>query len=225
MSKAWEQELASHPDQQFAAYMLNGIKHGFRVSYDYSHNLSSSAGYMASAVDHPEAVSDCLQQEKLLNRMVFIPGLERPANQCHSSPWGMIPKKSNPGKRRLIADLSSPHNTSVNDGTDKEMCRVSYNAIVDCILQYGKGTLMAKADIKQAYRISKHTEDRCLLAMQWQGQVLVVKALPFGLRPAPLIFISLADALQWIMEKRGVKNVYHYLDDLAPLVPYNASKV
>ena len=39
------------------------------------------------------------------------------------------------------------------------------------------------------------------------------KALPLGLRSAPHIFTAFADALQWIKEKRGVKNVYHYLDD------------
>ncbi len=30
----WEQELASHPDKRFAAYVVHGIKHGFRVGFD-----------------------------------------------------------------------------------------------------------------------------------------------------------------------------------------------
>lgn len=70
----------------------------------------------------------------------------------------VIPKKSNPEKWRLIVDLSSPLNASVNDGIQKETCRVSYvtvDDIVDRIVQLGRGTLLAKADIKQAYRITK----------------------------------------------------------------------
>ena len=48
---------------------------------------------------------------------------------------------------------------------------------------------MAKVDIKNAYRLLPvHPEDRLLLGMEWQGQVYVDTALPFGLRSAPKIF-------------------------------------
>ncbi len=71
---------------------------------------------------------------------------------------------------------------------------------------------MAKADIKQAYRIVPvHPDDRHLLCVQWG---VADKVLPFGLRSAPLI--ALADALQWIM---GVHPVAHYLDDFITLGP------
>ena len=53
-----------------------------------------------------------------------------------------------------------------------------------------------------------------LLGMSWEGQVLVDTALPFGLRSAPLIFTAMADALQWIMEEKGVSYVVHYIDNL-----------
>ena len=77
---------------------------------------------------------------------------------------------------------------------------------------------MAKADIKQAYRIVPvHPDDRHLLGVQWEGQVWVDKDLPFGLRSAPLIFTAFADSLQWIMTKRGVCPVFHYLDDFITL--------
>ena len=41
------------------------------------------------------------------------------------SPLGVIPK-SQPGKWRLIVDLSSPEAESVNDGIDKTMCSLKY---------------------------------------------------------------------------------------------------
>ena len=63
---------------------------------------------------------------------------------------------------------------------------------------------MQKMDIKQAYRnVPIHPDDRRLLGMKWRDQVFVDKVLPFGLRSAPLIFIALADCLQWIMQRKG----------------------
>ena len=101
--------------------------------------------------------------------------------------------------------------------SDNDMCSISYitmDSIADKILQLGRGTLMAKADIMQAYRIVPvHPDDRHLLGVQWQGEILLDKVLPFGLRSAPLIFTAIADALQWITLKRGVKSVAHNLDD------------
>ena len=38
-------------------------------------------------------------------------------------------------------------------------------------------------------------------------------ALPFGLRSAPKLFTALADALQWVLQRRGVRDTMHYLDD------------
>ena len=54
---------------------------------------------------------------------------------------------------------------------------------------------------------------RCMLGMKWRDQVFVDKALPIGLRSAPLIFTALADCLQWIMQRRGADPLFHYLDD------------
>ena len=111
----------------------------------------------------------------------------------------------------------------MNDGIDKELCTLSYvsvDDIVKTILTLKKGALMAKVDIKNAYRLLPvHPEDRLLLGMEWQGQVYVDTALPFGLRSAPKIFTALADLLEWIIRKRGVDHVDHYLDDFIILGP------
>ena len=67
-------------------------------------------------------------------------------------------------------DLSSPHGESVNYGIDKELCTLSYvsvDDIVKTILTLKKGALMAKVDIKNAYRLLPvHPEDRLLLGME-----------------------------------------------------------
>ena len=133
----------------------------------------------------------------------------------------MIPKRGRPGKWRLIVNLSAPRGRSVNDGISKELASLSYVSVDEvamAVLQLGQGTMLAKMDVKQAYRnIPVHPEDRPLLGMQWEGETFVDAALPFGLRSAPLMFTVVADALQWIMEQRGVALAFHYIDDFITL--------
>lgn len=105
----------------------------------------------------------------------------------------MIPKPHQPGKWRLILDLSSPRSHGVNDGIDPQLCSLSYARLDDGVkrvLSLGAGALLAKLDIRSAYRmIPVHPDDRSLLGMRWQGTVCLDAALPFGLRSAPKIFL------------------------------------
>ena len=74
---------------------------------------------------------------------------------AHVSRFGVIPKKSS-GKWRLIVDLSHPQGSSVNDAIPKELCSLTYITIdtaIKHILTLGPGTLLAKLDIKNAFRI------------------------------------------------------------------------
>ena len=77
----------------------------------------------------------------------------------------------------MIVDLSSPAGHSVNDGIDGELSSLSYTSVDDVmrrVLEFGQGALMAKADIKHAYRnVAVHPDDRELLGMHWQGELLV----------------------------------------------------
>ena len=117
----------------------------------------------------------------------------------------------------LILDLSSPEGRSVNDGIQPALCSLSYVSIDDAaraVAKAGRGALLAKVDIKSAYRIVEvHPEDRPLLGMLWDGGLFIDSVLPFGLRSAPKIFTALADALEWIVRQAGVETVFHYLDD------------
>jgi len=117
----------------------------------------------------------------------------------------------------LILDLSSPDGWSINDGIDAELCSMAYATVdsaVSHIVNQGKGTLLAKVDIEHAYRnIPVHPDDRHLLGMRWDGSTYLDTGLPFGLRSAPKIFSSIAEALEWILLQEGVTWVLHYLDD------------
>ena len=58
-----------------------------------------------------------------------------------------------------------------------------------------------------------HPQDQPLLGIMWEDSVYVDKTLPFGLRSAPKIFSAIADAIQWILNQKGIRNIIHYLDD------------
>jgi len=134
------------------------------------------------------------------------------------SPFGVIPKKSNPGKWRLILELLCPHGKSVNDGISKEFSSLSYVTIDEVISWFPGylegGAVMAKMDVKHAHRnVPVHLSDSQLLNMRWDGKTYIGHTLPFGLRSAPLTFTAVAYALQWIMEKFGTTWVRHYVHD------------
>ena len=142
------------------------------------------------------------------------------------SPFGVIPKPHAPGKWCLIVDLSHPARRSVNDGIECSRASLSYVSVdhlAEVILTLGKGTQLAKLDIKSAYRvIPVFPGDRLLLGVTWKGNIFVDTVLPFGLHSAPKIFNAVADALQWVMLSNGIRHVFHYLDDFvtagAPLI-------
>ena len=96
-------------------------------------------------------------------------------------------------------DLSSPKGSSVNDGISSDLCSLSYISIDDVsrvIASFGRGTLLAKIDIRSAYRIVPvHPDDRPLLGMHWKGQLYMDTCLLFGLWLAPRIFTAVADML------------------------------
>ena len=97
------------------------------------------------------------------------------------------------------------------------LCSLSYVSVesaVQAVLRLGRGALLAKVDIRSAYRnIPVHPDDRWLLGLYWDGATYIYTVLPFGLRSAPKIFNSVVDALEWVVRAYGVTEVCHYLDD------------
>ena len=175
---------------------------------------------MHSVKEHPEPVDGYVQEELRAGRLIRLP---ENTPGVHVSCFGVIPKPHQPGKWRLITDLSSPKGESVNNGVDRQWCSVSYASVddaVQCIMRLGRGALLAKFDIASAYRaIPVHPIDRLLLGVRWRGDLLVDGALPFGLRSAPKLFTAVADALIWAMGRHGVVHAMHYLDDFLILGP------
>ncbi len=86
---------------------------------------------------------------------------------------------------------------------------------IDFIMQEGRGTMLAKDDVRDAYRLVPiHPLDRHLLGMSWNNKLYVDLALPFGLRSAPFIFNQFAEGWHWTLQhNHGVRLLLHYLDD------------
>ena len=166
-----------------------------------------------SAYQQPEEVLHQLQSEIRAGRLVQA-SADTPV---HISLIGLIPKASQPGKWRLIKDLSSLRGASLNDTIEPELCSLKYAAIDQALVliqEHGKGAVLAKMDLKSAYRmVPVHPFDQALLGLTWKGVVHTEAALPFGLRSAPKLFSAVADTLAWTMFCNGLRCFLHYLDD------------
>ena len=183
--RAWEAALAAHPDRRFADYITQCVREGFCIT---------PAGARARAATCGQPLN-IRRRSTGTSRTNAARGPFPPSSvpQVHVSRLGVVPKKWI-DKWHLILDLSSPEGRSVNDGIRPELCSLSYVAVDNAarmVTRAGQGALLAKVDIKSAYRlVPVHPEDRLLLGMAWDGAVFVDTILPFGLRSAPKIFTA-----------------------------------
>ena len=188
--------MREHPDSCLKDYVLRGIREGFRVGYDYrNHRCKRIKDNLRSPLKHSDIVRKYIAEEcaegRLLGPILAIVGPSKPV-------WGYPQVLT--CKWRLILDLSSPEGHSVNNGINPELCSLSYVSVDDAaraVAKLGLGSLLAKVDIKSAYRmVPVHPEDRMLLGMIWEGALYVDATLPFGLRSAPKMFNTLADVFE-----------------------------
>ena len=157
-------------------------------------------------------MEDYLQAEVSLRR-VAGPFLSSLLPNCQISRFGVIPKNRQPGKWRLIVDLSHPKGKSVNDGIPKHLCSLKYITLEDAVQQ-----ILTLGP--SAFRLLPvHPADRHLLGMKWNGEIYLDSCLPFGLRSAPRLFNILADLLEWILQQERVSVCLHYLDDFLTVGP------
>ena len=224
---SWKQALIQHPNQPLVNFFLEGISQGFRIGFNQLPiRLKSAHKNLKGALEHPHVVEEYLSSE-ILHRRVAGPFIKKHLPAAQISRFGVIPKRQQPNKWRLIVDLSHPAGQSVNDGIPTSLCGLSYITVDDAIqkiLELGPNTLLAKIDIKNAFRLLPvHPADRHLLAMEWNKHLYIDTCLPFGLRSAPKLFNILADFVTWIAEERGVSLSLHYLDDFLTMGPASST--
>ena len=135
------------------------------------------------------------------------------------SPLGVATHKYS-GKKRLILDLSAPHDGVINSLIDKDRFSLKYVSIdhaISIIKTLGQGALLSKFDIKSAFKLLPICPDlhrfHCVL---WKGLYYYFVRLAFGSRSSP----ALSEAIHHIATTHyGIHNLLFLLDDVLCLVP------
>ncbi|XP_055340730.1 uncharacterized protein LOC129589861 [Paramacrobiotus metropolitanus] len=115
-------------------------------------------------------------------------------------------------------DLSRPFGDSVNDSICQKTYSMKFCSVDDAVrivTRLGKGALMAKMDLKHAFRlIPVHPDDWHLLGYSFDNKYYFDVVLPFGCRSSPAIFDRMASFVHWIIVHVGkFADVLHYMDD------------
>jgi hypothetical protein len=119
---------------------------------------------------------------------------------------------------RLIHHLSYPESASINDFIDPSFSSIHYSTVDDAaamISNLGRGALLAKSDIKSAFRLLPVSPgDFDLLGFQFQDMFYYDKMVPFGCKISCALWDRFANFLHWLTEKHSAnKFILHYLDD------------
>lgn len=119
---------------------------------------------------------------------------------CNS--LGVVPKKN--GDHRVIMDLSFHFGSSVNQFIAKEKFSLSYCKVdnaVRFLTLTGRRALMAKVDVKNAFRlIPVRPQDWELLGFQLKTKFYFNRVLTFELRSSPFLFCQGSNAIHGILE-------------------------
>ena len=207
-------------DPAETTFLVDGFIHGFHINYFGTPSLSSLHNH-PSASAHRDIVAQKLAKELSLGRIAG-PFSSPPFLNFQSSPLGVVPKKE-PNAFRLIHDLSYPHGNSINEGIPKEFSTVTYETldhVLSLLSQFGRGALLAKTDIEDAFRIiPTHPSCYHLFGFTWDSSFFYDRCLPMGCAESCRIFERLSCALQWILQSRGNVAVSHILDDFIFMGP------
>lgn len=212
---AWEFLLQPYPGE--LRVLIQGmLTYGCQIGYVGPEQFHISKNLRTARLA-PDVIQGKIQQDLRLQRVTLCSGT--PPFMC--SPLGLVPKHD--GGWRRIHHLSHPRGTSVNDYIPKEYGMLDYAniyQIYDAVLAKGRGAIIVKKDIKDAFRIIPVApHQRWLLGFQWENRYYQEEVLSFGLRTAPFLFNLVAEAFHWILEAWLGWELFHYLDDFIRVVP------
>ena len=212
-------------DQAEVNFLVDGFINGFKINYFGTLSLLSTHNH-PSALDHKDVVEQKLSKELSLGRIAG-PFISPPFTHYQSSPLGVVAKKE-PNAFRLIHDLSYPQGNSINECIPKDFTAVSYETldhVITLLNQFGRGALVGKTDIEDAFRIIPiHPSCYHLFGFTWNSNFFYDRCLPMGCSESCRIFERLTCALQWVLKTRGVMAVSHILDDFIFIGPPNSSR-
>ena len=122
---------------------------------------------------------------------------------------------------------SATDGLSINDYIDPQSVTLSYTTVDNAVgisQRLGRGSLLAKIDLKAFRQCLVRQEDWHLLGLHWRGKFYYDKCLPFGLCSSHFLFDTVASALGFIFKHHLCNpHIIHYLDDFLIAAPPHTS--
>jgi hypothetical protein len=213
-------ELKDHPDQVFVHTLISGLQEGFYTGISEFPQISLECKNLRSAGKHKKFVSSQLALE--VERGYLIGPYDKPPFDVYrANPVGVAQGKYS-GKKRLIFDLSAPHNSlehsSLNSLIDKDEYSLSYVRLDDAIQaikRAGVGAHLMKLDIQDAFHIVPlNPEIWRFYGLRWLDKYYFHARLAFGSRSSPKLFDMVSQAICYIAHHNyGIEVIMHLLDD------------
>ena len=176
---------------------------------------------------HPSAVDQYLANEVFLGR-VADPFSVPPYPNLHVSSFRVIPKRGQPGKWRLIVDLSSPGRASVNNGIDPHEFTLHY-ITVDQVIRLVSNLVQGPSRPNLMWR--QLTQCACTpisprsVGDEVAQPILCGPSSPLWPSIGQFIFNSIADMVEWILvTSYQIPDLLHYLDGFITAGPAQSSQ-
>ncbi|CAG2206565.1 unnamed protein product [Mytilus edulis] len=206
--------------KNFVFNLINGLRYGFDTGINVLPSKSLECKNLLSTKKFPDDVTKLVDDE-LRKGYLIGPFTKPPFDTYRISPIGIVEGKYSK-KKRLILDLSAPHNNdehhSINDLINKEDYSLTYVRIDDAIniiKSLGIKSQLCKCDVTDAFKlIPVHNSLWRFYGLKWNDMYYFYTRLAFGCRSSPKIFDTLSVAICWILQNNyGLRHVLHLLDD------------
>lgn len=184
-------ELIHHTDRQFVEYLVDGFISGFDTGLNYLPELNFECDNLLTAKRQPDATMELIRT-KLDRGYIIGPYDSPPFPNYRISPVGIAVGKYS-GKKRLIVDLSAPHDNemhhSLNELVNKDEFSLSYVTIdtaIKIIQEKGQSSWLCKVDIKDAFKLIPVKEYLWpYYGIKWNNKYYFYTRLLFGSRSSP----------------------------------------
>ena len=215
----WKQCLRDYSDKRVVSFLEYGWPLGVTKPVEPFPPAKNHTGALHFSKQVDQYLADQVSKGRVLGpfSQPIFPG-------SVLSPLNTVPKKGSV-ERRVILDLSYPPGSglSVNDAIPKDsylgvpgrLHLPSVDNLVSLVKIQGKGCLLYKRDLKQAYRqIPIDPGDMHLVGYCHKRQVFYDRVFSMGLRSSCQGCQRMTDAVVYIFDIRGFKAV-NYIDDIA----------
>lgn len=206
--------LDIYPNLTDVKILSDGFRNGFNINYS-GPRVETECNNLISATEHEAEMAEKIEKEISAGRIAG-PFDSKPFPNLRLSPIGVVPKKE--GGWRMIQHLSYPQGESVNSFIDPDLATVQYTSfdkVLATISSLGKGAVLARMDIKSAYRLLPlNPDDFCLFGFKFKSKFYFDKNLAMGLSASCALWEKFATFIEWVVRYISGKNsVEHFVDD------------